>query len=410
MVLDVDNHGGLTTGFDSLAALGPLPVTPLATTPNDGLHFWFRGDGPCRMVAPGIDLKGRGGYVLAPPSRTASGMYDWQVSIDEARLASLPELPSVRPQVTTPKHDKRSQVAIPDLGGPIHEGQRHESMVALAVQLRYQGAGLEGILDGIRSMNEERCTPPKGDEEIVSIAQWAAECPAVSTDGFSSSRAALEAMWEQPRSPGKAGVTDWRIMQAILERARKARRFHGLHLPVRSFPGIGTRTTVSTSLRRLLKAGHLARSSRKSRWLAQAFDLVLPKLPASNIAAVDAIGQVPMRSGPGLRSGLAQVAFGGRENARRILVALEEDSSRTSTELAGQLGLKADTVRRNLGWLKDRELDPESGLDAILRLGLEQGTLDAWIERSLRVDRERHAADLYVRQRAGVDRLTGELL
>jgi hypothetical protein len=251
-------------------------------------------------------------------------------------------------------------------------------------------------------MNETRCTPPKGDEEIVAIAQWATECPAVSTNAFDRTLATLKAVWERPQSPGKAGVTDWRMMQTILERARRARQFHGLHLPVRSFPGIGTKNTVSTSLRRLLNGGHMARSSRKSRWLAQAFDVVLPTaLPASNSGSP---------TGPGLRSGLAQVAFGGRENARRILVALEEDSTRTSTDLADQLGLKADTVRLNRRWLEQRELGPESGLDAILRLGLEQGTLDAWIERSLRVDRERHAADLYVRQRAGVDRLTGELL
>jgi DNA-binding Lrp family transcriptional regulator len=104
------------------------------------------------------------------------------------------------------------------------------------------------------------------------------------------------------------------------------------------------------------------------------------------------------------------MAFGGRENARRILVALEEDSSRTSPDLADRLGLKADTVRFNRRWLEQRELGPESGLDAVLRLGLEQGTLDAWIERSLRVDRERQAADLYVREHAGMDRVTGELL
>jgi hypothetical protein len=177
MVLDVDNHGGLTTGFESLAALGALPTTPVVTTPGGGLHFWFLGDGPSRTVAPGIDLKGRGGYVLAPPSRTKFGPYMWEIAPDETEPAPLPGLPSIWLE---PPHaacaPARAADRIIEPGDPIREGQRHLSLRDVAVRLkRQEGAGFEEILAAIRSMNEARCVPPLGDEEVVGIAAWAAK-------------------------------------------------------------------------------------------------------------------------------------------------------------------------------------------------------------------------------------------
>jgi DNA-binding transcriptional ArsR family regulator len=419
MVLDPDDHGGLTTGTDALAALGPLPRTPVVKTPQ-GRHVWFLGDGPTRKVAPGLDLKGRGGYVLVPPSRTEFGTYDWRVDLDEASLAPLPALPSAqttrlraeaRPGSVTAQGDTRSRES-GDVDGPIHEGDRHDSLVHRAVQLRYQGTGFEEILADIRSMNEGRCMPPKGDEEVVAIAGWAATCP-ILPGGIGRVLTGLEAKWQRSQSPGRAGVTDQVVMRAVLEVARKAGRVHGLHLPVRSFPGV-RRDTASRSLRRLLNAGHLARSSRKSRWLAQAFDLVLPEEPLST--------EPDSEFNSRLQGGLAQFAFGGRENARRILAALEE-GPKTSRNLSDQLVINPRTVAYNLRWLKGQHLArgprkrggrwESSGtpsFDTILRIGLAQGTLDGFIQRMLRADQERLAADVYVRDRVGVDRATGEVI
>lgn len=47
------------------------PNTPVARTPSGGMHYWLRADGPVPErpgILPGVDVKGDGGYVVAPPS------------------------------------------------------------------------------------------------------------------------------------------------------------------------------------------------------------------------------------------------------------------------------------------------------------------------------------------------------
>ena len=79
LVLDVDPRNG---GDASLAAVEEEHDwirTLTARTGSGGLHLYLTGDLPSRAgLLPGIDLKGRGGYIVAPPSRHAcGGRYQW---------------------------------------------------------------------------------------------------------------------------------------------------------------------------------------------------------------------------------------------------------------------------------------------------------------------------------------------
>ncbi|WP_067496561.1 bifunctional DNA primase/polymerase [Actinoplanes sp. TFC3] len=61
---------------------GAMPQGPQVRTGGGGWHFWFSplGYGNRVHVIPGVDWRGDGGYVLAPPSRHASGTtYYWVV-------------------------------------------------------------------------------------------------------------------------------------------------------------------------------------------------------------------------------------------------------------------------------------------------------------------------------------------
>jgi hypothetical protein len=85
IVLDVDpDHGG----DDSLDALlrdhGPLPPGAVVRTGSGGRHFYFAHPGGVirndagRRLGPGLDIRGDGGYVIAPPSRHTNGAsYRW---------------------------------------------------------------------------------------------------------------------------------------------------------------------------------------------------------------------------------------------------------------------------------------------------------------------------------------------
>src|ERR1019366_7057017 len=90
-------HGGA----NSLAALerehGALPVTLEAVTGGGGRHLYFRHPGWPVMnrvgLRAGLDLRGDGGCVVAPPSLHPSGRpYVWVArrSLDEVPLAPLP--------------------------------------------------------------------------------------------------------------------------------------------------------------------------------------------------------------------------------------------------------------------------------------------------------------------------------
>jgi hypothetical protein len=54
-----------------------LPDTITVATPRGGRHLWFAWADGVRnsesKLAPGVDVRGQGGYVIVPPSRTADG-------------------------------------------------------------------------------------------------------------------------------------------------------------------------------------------------------------------------------------------------------------------------------------------------------------------------------------------------
>lgn len=92
LVIDVDEHQH--SGSTSLRALieehGPLPQTFTVRTPSGGAHYYLRGDArsSCGCLGPGIDTRGRGGYVVAPGSTVDGVPYE---IIDLSPPAPLPK-------------------------------------------------------------------------------------------------------------------------------------------------------------------------------------------------------------------------------------------------------------------------------------------------------------------------------
>lgn len=87
-VLDVDwltkdtlQASGAQTSWPDLRDSGRLPdVHGLATTPRGGVHVLLEptGGGNKAGFLPGLDYRGRGGYIVAAPSRAANGRtYSW---------------------------------------------------------------------------------------------------------------------------------------------------------------------------------------------------------------------------------------------------------------------------------------------------------------------------------------------
>ena len=91
-VLDVDGEDGERSLRRLEAAHGALPPTREVIT-GDGRHFWFRYTGPivsaAGRIAPSLDQRGDGGYVIVPSSIHQSGrIYTWAIdSADDLAIA-----------------------------------------------------------------------------------------------------------------------------------------------------------------------------------------------------------------------------------------------------------------------------------------------------------------------------------
>jgi hypothetical protein len=92
--LDVDGPAGLAALHQLARTAGLRLPGPVVRTGGGGWHYWFAptglGNRPPRGLTH-IDWRGRGGCVLAPPSRhVAGGTYRWLRGLDQAPLPEVP--------------------------------------------------------------------------------------------------------------------------------------------------------------------------------------------------------------------------------------------------------------------------------------------------------------------------------
>jgi Bifunctional DNA primase/polymerase, N-terminal len=110
--LDIDGPAGLTA-LQQLARAASLQFPgPLVRTGGGGWHYWFTptglGNRPPRGLAH-VDWRGRGGCVLAPPSRHVSGRpYRWLRGLDQA---PLPQVPAALRALLDPDHPTTTRPA-----------------------------------------------------------------------------------------------------------------------------------------------------------------------------------------------------------------------------------------------------------------------------------------------------------
>jgi putative DNA primase/helicase len=178
VVIDIDPRHG---GDESLAELeqryGPIPPTWRFWTGGGGQHLLFSHPGghvplSAGAVGAGIDVRGDGGYIAAPPSRHASGRryaIDVDRHPDDVPLAAMPPwlaglfvTPAERPKARTMPETWRRLVA-----EGIAEGRRNDAIARLAGLLLRRRVDPLVTLDLCRSWNSARCRPALHDDEVI---------------------------------------------------------------------------------------------------------------------------------------------------------------------------------------------------------------------------------------------------
>lgn len=173
LVLDVDEP----EGEESLRTLegqhGPLPVT-VETRTGRGRQLYFKGDtaNSAGRLGKNLDVRGSGGYVVAPPSHHVSGKdYEWITN--GLTFDALPSAPVWLVEANATAERRTSGAAVPTglREGVIGEGTRNATLASHAGAMRWRGMSHPSIEAALLAENAASCKPPLSELEVCGIAR-----------------------------------------------------------------------------------------------------------------------------------------------------------------------------------------------------------------------------------------------
>lgn len=171
--IDCDDDTG-KDGFEFLRAWerthGELPETWTVKTARGGQHLYYRFEGsvPSNTANEeiGIDFRGEGGYVMAPPSVHPNGRrVEWDMHPDDYDLAWADErvmefLKSIAP---TNSVTRAGGFELPE---SIKPGERDNTLFKYACSLQSQGFSDAEIFVLVQDANERRCPSPLAKRDV----------------------------------------------------------------------------------------------------------------------------------------------------------------------------------------------------------------------------------------------------
>jgi hypothetical protein len=232
---DVDGIANLQALID---ANSPLPETRMAKSPTGSIHYYFSYPAEGEVInsssklAPGVDIRGEGGMVVAPPSvKPDVGIYEW---LSEADIADAPQWlldrvikKEVERDATSGSKTKadladiaKEMMLVPNLD----EGWDDWNTKGLAI---YDATG--GSAEGLALFNAWSMKSKKYQHDAV-IERWTNyhNCPPTEIDGTEAIRNWAKKASEQAKKPLPPGAQH--IAQMLPWRERRASGF-----PVPSF-------------------------------------------------------------------------------------------------------------------------------------------------------------------------------
>jgi putative DNA primase/helicase len=174
-VIDID-------GPDGAAAVAKMNLAETKTVETSPGHFQFWFSQPegvktkcsASVVAPQFDIRGDGGYIIAPPSIHHETGKPYRV-VQELPWAPAPSV------LFEPKNSSNGSAHVSDA---ILQGHRHQTMLSIAGALRARHLSREMVLAQLRLANDRQCVPPLDDSELQKLADYVGHKPS----GFPGSR------------------------------------------------------------------------------------------------------------------------------------------------------------------------------------------------------------------------------
>ncbi len=197
LVVDVDDADNPWPADPENA--GDLACCPVSLTPRGGRHHIFRQPmgkawkNTAGRIAPKVDTRADGGYIVVPPSVVDGKMYRWAETFElDVAPEMLPEPPGwLVAQLDgmgdlftkgAPGINGDAQITptvaqgcpqggdVPPDGNTIPSGTRNATLARLAGTMRRVGMSREEILAALAQVNEDRCRPALSAREVERIA------------------------------------------------------------------------------------------------------------------------------------------------------------------------------------------------------------------------------------------------
>ena len=179
-VVDIDVKGG-KPGIETYRQLGFPQDTLVVRTPTGGFHVYFIGEAAntAGKLGPGLDTRGRHGYILAPGSELESGCYSLVRDLpmrdapggllaavgaprDDSGESKLPVT-----QLDTPEAVAAAIVYLQSDAPVAVEGENgDDTTFKVAARLKDEGLSAQKVFDFMAQFWNERCLPPWDLEDL----------------------------------------------------------------------------------------------------------------------------------------------------------------------------------------------------------------------------------------------------
>jgi len=179
-VVDVDGDAGFASVKTWHNEHGESWGNTLLADTGKGRHLYYRFPPDVKVrnsagkIAPGIDIRGEGGYVVSPGSVHPSGsLYCIKIELPivEAEQWLLELILNRRPK----SEIKAERTALAVVSAPsqveVGEGGRNSTLTMLAGGMRRKAMAYESIAAGLVAENQKRCKPPLEEDEVLEIAR-----------------------------------------------------------------------------------------------------------------------------------------------------------------------------------------------------------------------------------------------
>lgn len=201
------------------------PGFPMANGANMGAE-----DKRDKDKATGIDFRGDGGYVVAPPSlhpdgeNTSTGFSGaYEFEDPDAEIADCPKW-LIDFHEEDKNHRAEVRESVVEGGGDIPEGARDQTLTSIAGNLRRSGHEYAHIRRYLMMVNAENCKPPLPQEDIDKIANSVCKYDPA-TLLVSEAEQAIEMMKEVQAEQGEAKQTTEGTKRGL--ELQLTRRTHG---------------------------------------------------------------------------------------------------------------------------------------------------------------------------------------